>query len=240
MPSIQTTALAALLTVAPMAVAQIPVQPISIVQSFCDTNKDFQFDGSGSPVGPVMNYTLCIDVTQKAFAMICTKDQPCPGGPQSAHQVYTNGVAYIVDYEGKCVKKPCPNRAQCDPPDAIPFSFLLLDDDSRGVATRVGSTTIDGLAVDQWTHRRSPTQVMNWYVRNLSTSADEPKQLVRNTFNHTDQGGGSGNRDFSKNWVTPAPKGTFAIPKGCANAPEMKEDLVLFGQVFGSMYGDRY
>ncbi len=26
--------------------------------------------------------------------------------------------------------------------------------------------------------------IMNWYTRNVSTAADQPKQLVRNAFNH--------------------------------------------------------
>jgi hypothetical protein len=38
----------------------------------------------------------------------------------------------------------------------MPFSFLLLDDDSRGIAQRVGPTTLDGLAVEHWQHLRVP------------------------------------------------------------------------------------
>jgi hypothetical protein len=92
------------------------------------------------------------------------------------------------------------------------------DDDARGSATRIGTAEIDGLAVDHYQHTRGAGQVMNWYVRNVSTSSDEPKQLVQNAFNHSFPGqpAGVGMRDFSKQWVTPAPAGTFAIPAACA------------------------
>ena len=43
-------------------------------------------------------------------------------------------MTYTVDYSGACTKRACPSLPSCDPPDGMPFSFLLLDDDTRGVA----------------------------------------------------------------------------------------------------------
>ena len=42
----------------------------------------------------------------------------------------------------------------CDPPDGMPFEFILLDNDARGMATRIGTAEIDGLAVDHYQHIR--------------------------------------------------------------------------------------
>ena len=124
--------------------AQIDILP-RVVDSFCDQNRDFQTDSSGSVLSKAFNYTLCMDVGTKSWSMVCTQAHPCPSGPDAALTVYTGGVSYSVDYAGKCTKHPCQNLAQCDPPDGMPFSFLLLDDDSRGVASRVGTVTLDGL-----------------------------------------------------------------------------------------------
>ena len=234
-----TSALATVLAFAPAALPQVPVQPVAVVSSFCDNSFDRTSDASNKTIGQPFNYTLCMDVAQKATSMICYQGQPCPGGPNVATQLYTGGMVYIVDHTGKCTKKPCQT---CDPPNALPFSFLLIDDDSRGVATRVGSTTIDGVAVDHWSHKRTPTEAMNWYLRNLSTAPNEPKQLVRTTFAHAGQG--SGSRDFSRKWVSPAPKSSFVIPKACATASadarEPPAETPLFAASVGSEYGDHY
>ena len=165
------------------AAAQVvPTTVPKIINSFCDFNRDFQLDSSGAMIGGELNYTLCMDVKSKSYAITCIKGVRCPPGPDTAKVVYTGaGASYNVDWSGKCTKKACP---ACDPPDGMPFSFLLLDDDSRGVATRVGSTTLEGVEVDHYAHVRGPGMVMNWYTRNVSTAADQPKQLVRNAFNH--------------------------------------------------------
>lgn len=86
----------------------------------------------------------------------------CPSGPDVAKVVYTGGVTYSIDWSGACKKTKCPSLPQCDPPDGMPFSFLLIDDDSRGVAVKIGSSTIDGVFVDHWQHVRGPGMVMNW------------------------------------------------------------------------------
>jgi|EP01046_Picozoa_sp_COSAG06_P027189 hypothetical protein len=165
------------------AAAQVvPTTVPKIINSFCDFNRDFQLDSSGAMIGGELNYTLCMDVKSKSYAITCIKGVRCPPGPDTAKVVYTGaGASYNVDWSGKCTKKACP---ACDPPDGMPFSFLLLDDDSRGVARRVGSTTLEGVEVDHYTHVRGPGMIMNWYTRNVSTAADQPKQLVRNAFNH--------------------------------------------------------
>ena len=75
-------------------------------------------------------------------------------------------------------------------------------------------------------------------MRNVSTAADQPKALVRNAFNHSIPGqpAGVGIRDFSAQWVTPAPATSFAIPKGCSNAETEAEADGAWG-LMG--YGDR-
>jgi hypothetical protein len=173
-----------------MAGAATQVQPDVVpkmINSFCDSNRDFQLDASGTMVQE-FNYTLCMDVKSKSYAITCAKGVPCPSGPNVAQSIYTGtGITYDVDWVGNCTKKPCP-PGQCDPPDGMPFSFILLDDDQRGVAKRVGSTMLDGVEVDHFVHVRGPGMVMNWYTRNVSTAADQPKQLVRNAFNHRYEG----------------------------------------------------
>lgn len=170
-------------TVALMAAAQIPITP-PIINSFCDSQLDFQTDPSGAVIAEALNYTLCMDVTAKSFSMECRKDSRCPSGPNLHKAVYSGGVTYNVDWDGTCTKKPCPNLAECDPPNGMPFSFLILDDDSRGIAQRIGTAVIDGVAVDHWQHVRGVGMVMNWFLRNISTAPSEPKALVRNAFNH--------------------------------------------------------
>ena len=221
--------------------AQIPIQPVKIISTFCDNQQDFQTDESGKQVGKLMNYTLCMDVSQKSFLMECSQGMPCPAGPDMAKTVYTGGTSYIVDFEGKCTSHKCANLPNCDPPDGMPFSFLLLDDDSRGVARRIGTAVIAGVAVDQWQHERGPGMVMNWFLRNISTSPDEPKMLFRNSFNHSGAGGpaGLGNRDFHKDWITPVPAGTFAIPKGCTSVDDESHPNALAAfKAWASVFGD--
>ena len=58
---------------------------------------------------------------------------------------------------------------------------------------------------------------MNWYL--------DGNDLLRNTYVEpagAPNAGGSGNRDFSKNRVTPAPASSFEVPKGCPE-PEKGE-----------------
>lgn len=166
------------------ATAQVVPETVpKMIDSFCDFNRDFQLSAS-SALEQEFNYTLCMDVETKSYSITCFQGVPCPPGPNIAKAVYTgSGITYNVDWSGKCKKVACP-ASTCDPPDGMPFSFILLDDDQRGVAKRVGSTTLDGSEVDHYMHVRGPGMVMNWYTRNVSTAADQPKQLVRNSFNH--------------------------------------------------------
>ena len=97
-------------------------------------------DLSGGAQGSQLNYTLCMDVAKSSYSITCIKGTPCPPGPNVAKAVYSgDGETYNVDWSGKCTKAACPHP-RCDPPDGMPFSFLLLDDDSRGVAKRVSPT----------------------------------------------------------------------------------------------------
>ena len=94
-------------------------------------------DLSGGALGSRLNYTLCMDVAKSSYSITCIKGTPCPPGQDVAKAVYAgDGETYNVDWSGKCTKVACPHP-RCDPPDGMPFSFLLLDDDSRGVAKRV-------------------------------------------------------------------------------------------------------
>ena len=47
---------------------------------------------------------------------------------------------------------------------------------------------------------------------------------------------GVGIRDFSAQWVTPAPASSFAVPKGCSNAETEAEADGAWGSM---VYGDR-
>ena len=94
-------------------------------------------DLSGGALGSRLNYTLCMDVAKSSYSITCIKGTPCPPGQDVAKAVYAgDGETYNVDWSGACTKVACPHP-RCDPPDGMPFSFLLLDDDSRGVAKRV-------------------------------------------------------------------------------------------------------
>jgi hypothetical protein len=134
------------------ACAQDPHPIPNVTGSFCDDNVDFQLDASGQPLGSNFTYRLCMDVAEAANRMECTAGEKCPGGPDLALSVFTNGTLYSVDHSGVCTAKPCP---QCAPP-ALPFSFLLIDgadgDTSRGVATYQGKTEIDGEMMDHFSH----------------------------------------------------------------------------------------
>lgn len=138
------------LLLAGTATAQVePVIVPKMINSFCDFNRDFQLDESGSMLQE-FNYTLCMDVPSKSYSITCSKGVPCPSGPDVAQAIYVgSGITYNVDWSGNCTTKPCP-PGQCDPPDGMPFSFILLDDDQRGVAKLVGSTMLDGVEVDHY------------------------------------------------------------------------------------------
>jgi hypothetical protein len=197
----------------------VPTTMPKIIDTFCSFSRDFRLDSSGAIIqGTEQNYTLCMDVKSKSYSITCQAGAPCPAGPNTAKVVYTGtGTSYNLDWSGTCTTKPCQG---CDPPAAKPFSFLLLDDDSRGVATHAGSSTLDdGVEVDHYAHARGPGMIMNWYTRNVSAGTDQPKQLVRNSFNYSvpGQSAGVGIRDFSMNWATPAPHSSFAIPSECSS-----------------------
>lgn len=208
--------MALLLGAAHLAAAQIDILP-KVEDSFCDQNRDFQTDESGKLLPTVFNYTLCMDVASASWSMACTQDHPCPNGKDAKLSVYTAGVSYVLGFDGTCTKHPCPNLAQCNPPSGMPFSFLELDNDARGIASLVGQVTIDGLVTDHYQHVRGPGAVMNWYLESLEGNVS---RLVRDAFNHTMAGApaGVGSRDFSAGWASPAPASSFAIPEACATA----------------------
>jgi hypothetical protein len=199
-----------------------------IIDSFCTFSRDFKLDPSGAVMqGSAMNYSLCVDVKSKSHSITCVKGVPCgghPWGPDTAKVVYTGtGTSYTVDWSGRCTERPC---QFCDPPNAVPFSFLVIDDDSRGVATRVGSITLDEIEVDHYAHARGPGMTMNWYMRNVSSSSssssseESKQQLVRNVYERSSDGQPAvlGIRDFSMLWSTPAPPSSFAIPSACSTS----------------------
>eukprot|EP01079_Euglenida_sp_SAG-EU17-18_P007410 gene7410-1325_t len=206
------------------AVDRLPTT-LRCVRTWWAPSQDYQ----GGEGGPVFNYTLCMDVSRKASAMKCQQGVPCPAGPDTAHVVYTGGINYEVSWNGSCTKHTCQPRSACDPPDGIPFSFIVLDDDSRGTAVKatphwaplvhygsaalalnlcVGTTTIDDIKVDHYQHVRGPGMVMNWYLNVVSTTSS---RIVRNSFNHSIPGqpAGIGIRDFHLQWVSPAPAASF-------------------------------
>ena len=50
--------------------------------------------------------------------------------------VFVNSTVYVVDYEGKCTSKADPAG---NPPNAIPFSMLIIDSGARGNAVKIGA-----------------------------------------------------------------------------------------------------
>jgi hypothetical protein len=128
----------------------------NVTSSFCDDNVDFKTDKSGASIGTNFSYRTCMDVAKASNRMECTAGVACPGGPDLAFSVFTNGVQYSVDHSGNCVAKPCPS---CAPPYGMPFSFLLIDgadgDTSRGVAKYVDTVEIDGSMTDHFQHGES-------------------------------------------------------------------------------------
>ena len=59
-----------------------------MINSFCDLNHDFQLDASGAMLQE-FNYTLCMDVKSKSYALTCMQGVPCPSGPNVAQSIYT-------------------------------------------------------------------------------------------------------------------------------------------------------
>ena len=96
-----------------------------------------------------------MDVKSKSYSLTCIQGTPCPPGPNVQTSIYTGAnTIYNLDWTGKCTKQTCAPAGSCDPPDGMPFEFILLDNDARGMATRIGTAEIDGLAVDHYQHIR--------------------------------------------------------------------------------------
>ena len=185
-----------------------------------------------------------MDVSGAKSRMECPKTTTgvlCPGGPDMALSVFTDGTMYTVDHNGTCVAKPCPS---CGDPRGLPFSFLIIDgangDASRGTATFQGQVEVDGTMMDHFSHDRGTIKpgfgVMNWYLVGndlMRNSYVEDKSSPQNP-------GGSGSRDFSGaqklggkgTRVEPAPKSSFAMPEGC------KKPLATYA--WESAFGDYY
>ena len=164
-----------------------------------------------------------MDVATSSLAMTCIPGFECPCGPDCARTVYTGGAtAYRVTVDGKCTENPCPN---CGPPSGMGFSFLQIDGapGTRGQAVKMPTQrTIDGLTCDWWQSNRSAIApgagVMNWYLARMPGA--KSIALVRTEF-VADSGpvAGTGSRDFSRGWQSPAPASAFATPKGCTPSP---------------------
>merc|ERR1719272_1131716 len=126
----------------------------------------------------------------------------------------------------------------------MPFSFIVIDNDSRATASLVGTATINGILCDHYQSNRTQGGQsfgqMNWYLTKVKGTSS--LRLVRNTFVQpltSPTPGNSGNRDFSKAWVTPAPASKFAVPKGCKAAGDDTETNAHFAALaaaFGGAY----
>ena len=142
----------------------------------------------------------------------CLRDVPVwktVGMPANSTCIYKDQTQYTIQ-DGAC--KAVKVGPSGDPP-ALPFSFLVMDNDSRGAAAFVKNTTLDGLNVEQWSHARGPSGTMFWYIQRFA--AQENVQMVRTDYHPT--AGGSGSRDFSDQWKTPAAAGSFDLPSSCNN-----------------------
>lgn len=236
------------------ALAAASSKPIpNVTQSFCDNNVDFSLDASGAPVGANFSYRLCMDVGKAASRMECTQGVPCPGGPDLALTVFTDGIQYSVTHDGNCTAKACPG---CAPPAGMPFSFLLIDgadgDTSRGVAAYQGTTQMDGQTVDHFMHDRGQVAAgfgkMHWYLAQRGYP-DGSQCLLRTSYVQPASGpspGASGNRDFSGTQkpdgtgtrVAPAPASSFDVPPGCSKPP--MNALQLSGASPRAAFGDGF
>ena len=81
-----------------------------------------------------------MDVAGSNSRLDCHANEPCPGGADLLYSVFTDGTMYSVTASG-CTSKPC---TVCGPPGGMPFSFIVIDNDSRATASLVGTATIDG------------------------------------------------------------------------------------------------
>jgi hypothetical protein len=199
------------------AAAAVPL-PIG---SFCDEQRDTVLAPDGSVVQQ-NNYTLCMDFDGAQWKTVGL-------GPSTG--LFTGGVAYTIDPATKaCTSNAIPGQG---PPSAIPFSFLVLDDDSRGAAVMVGTAQIDGVTADHWQHNRTGAAAgsMNWYLlptaeagggeegeRRNGRSGGGGDALLRTTF--VGANGQSGSRDFARKWATPFAAGSFAVPTNCPRPSE--------------------
>ena len=181
-----------------IALATVPM-PIG---SFCDEQQDTLM--SNGTIVSQSNYSICMDFAGAQW-------RTAGLGPTT--EIFTGGVAYTIDPATKvCTTKAMPGQG---PPNAIPFSFLVLDDDSRGSAVKVGTAQIDGVTADHWQHNRAGMGTMNWYLLATKNGGDA---LLRTTF--VKPNGDSGSRDFSRKWATPFAAGSFTVPANCPKPSE--------------------
>ena len=77
-----------------------------------------------------------------------------------------------------------------------------------------GKSRVDGMLADHWVHNRTESDptlgVMHWYTKERG---DGTSQLVQTRYDNVD--GSAGVRDFSAEYVSPAPAGSFDPPSPC-------------------------
>ena len=81
-------------------------------------------DGVARPHPPARNFATA------------TADLSFFSPPRFFSSVFVNSTVYVVDFEGKCTSKADPAG---NPPNAIPFSMLIVDSGARGNAVKIGA-----------------------------------------------------------------------------------------------------
>ena len=97
------------------------VERAQVQGSFCSRNLDTLYAADGSTQS-VNNYTLCMDFDNAMWTTV---------GLGAEDDVYANDTVWAT-VKGACTSRAAPDQG---PPANIPFSFLVIDEDSRGAAT---------------------------------------------------------------------------------------------------------
>jgi hypothetical protein len=187
-----------------LSVTSLALTPPAVKDNFC-TSLD-QFVTVNGTKQQDESFTLCLDYPK------WTRIEDSQG----IHQVFNGTHRFDLSKNAKS-----PGGFDCvvtgfgkPPKQAMPFSFIQIDPAATFNQT---VSDLDGFAsAQEWSKAITlPTGPgrMDWYVENTTAP---PSEFLRTAATQTPPGGGVsvGTRDFSKDFTSPAPAGTFEPPAG--------------------------
>eukprot|EP00747_Dinoflagellata_sp_TGD_P179394 gnl/TRDRNA2_/TRDRNA2_30158_c0_seq2.p1 gnl/TRDRNA2_/TRDRNA2_30158_c0~~gnl/TRDRNA2_/TRDRNA2_30158_c0_seq2.p1 ORF type:complete len:240 (-),score=20.14 gnl/TRDRNA2_/TRDRNA2_30158_c0_seq2:70-789(-) len=216
-----------------------------VSQTFCANMTDSLYE---TPVvHPIrkqlssLHYTLCLDRSRMMYKKIDSCHivhegsrviKPC-GDFTNRHiiSIHKNNKMYIIKPTDNTTGINCTVNKDVSDNETIPFNFVVIDSDAndqgRGNATFVNTTTIDGKTVELWSHIRGGVHgTMFWWV----TKADSAgvSDMVRTTcLNHAGNAGNlintEGDRDYHSGYSREVPADAFHLPLACY----IEEDLLV-------------